>query len=557
MKPFTRRSFLARSAGAAGLLVTQSCSLGEAPGDSILVNHLGFAPSAAKYCIAAGRTPLDFEVVRQDKVVYRGTMQPAAMDLGEWVVGDFSAVQKEGTFFLRGGAAQSQPFDISSDVYTPAVRKSVGYFAVQRCGESRSGHHAPCHLDDGRRRDNGQHQDVTGGWHDACDVRKWVDATIYGMTGLDRALEMLGKRLSDAAVIEELRWGNQYFLKMQEPAGYLMNYCGGDDGNHYTDNRIGTEDDRLIHTDPCGLPAQFHFISAQARLVRRIGKSQPQYADRCAAAARRCFLWCRTRPDDSTSLAAAVIAAVEMSKAFGDQEYADAAAAWCRRLLMLQDTQIGHFKAWPGNEQPAREIMNGNLPMLALCEAIETMPGHPDAASWRKALRLQGDYLLNMAQRSAFGIIPFSLYQGSDPGGGRRMASFWYRYFMPRPADPDGWWVGINSHLASNGVGCARAGGILGDSKLAALAQRQLDWIIGVNPFGASTVTAVGRNHPAHYVTDAFDPPTPPIPGGVYNGIGGDADDQPITDAGEYHTCEYWTPMVAYTMWLMAELQTT
>jgi len=186
MKPFTRRSFLARSAGAAGLLVTQSCSLGDTPHDSILVNHLGFAPSASKYCVAAGKTPLDFEVVQQDKVVYRGTMQPAATDLGEWVVGDFSAVQKGGAFFLRSGAVQSQPFDISSDVYTPAVRKSVGYFAVQRCGDSRTGHHAPCHLDDGRRRDNGQHQDVSGGWHDACNVRKWVDATVYGMIGLNR-----------------------------------------------------------------------------------------------------------------------------------------------------------------------------------------------------------------------------------------------------------------------------------------------------------------------------------------------------------------------------------
>jgi hypothetical protein len=39
------------------------------------------------------------------------------------------------------------------------------------------------------------------------------------------------------------------------------------------------------------------------------------------------------------------------------------------------------------------------------------------------------------------------------------------------------------------------------------------------------------------------------------NGIGGTADDQPQLLPGIYHTCEYWTPMVAYTMWLMAELQ--
>jgi hypothetical protein len=39
------------------------------------------------------------------------------------------------------------------------------------------------------------------------------------------------------------------------------------------------------------------------------------------------------------------------------------------------------------------------------------------------------------------------------------------------------------------------------------------------------------------------------------NGIGGLADDQPSLYHGSYYTAEYWTPMVAYTLWLMAELQ--
>ena len=38
------------------------------------------------------------------------------------------------------------------------------------------------------------------------------------------------------------------------------------------------------------------------------------------------------------------------------------------------------------------------------------------------------------------------------------------------------------------------------------------------------------------------------------NGLGGTEDDHPALFSGSYHTCEYWTPMVAYTMTLMAEL---
>ncbi len=54
----------------------------------------------------------------------------------------------------------------------------VKYFSLQRCGSSTTGYLSPCHLDDGIRMDNGRRQDVTGGWHDASDLRKWVGATI-------------------------------------------------------------------------------------------------------------------------------------------------------------------------------------------------------------------------------------------------------------------------------------------------------------------------------------------------------------------------------------------
>ena len=46
--------------------------------------------------------------------------------------------------------------------------------------------------------------------------------------------------------------------------------------------------------------------------------------------------------------------------------------------------------------------------------------------------------------------------------------------------------MGINANLASTGVGLAKAARLLKDPRLAALAQRQLDWILGVNPVGSS-----------------------------------------------------------------------
>ena len=117
------------------------------------------------------------------------------------------------------------------------------------------------------------------------------------------------------------------------------------------------------------------------------------------------------------------------------------------------------------------------------------------------------------------------------------------------------WWVGINSNIASAGVGLIKAANVLKDQKLKTFAHKHLDWIIGVNPFNSSTILGVGRNHPKHFInSNEFWPPTPVFPGAVLNGLGGDKADQPVIGNGNWQISEYWTPMVCYTLWLMAEI---
>jgi hypothetical protein len=155
-----------------------------------------------------------------------------------------------------------------------------------------------------------------------------------------------------------------------------------------------------------------------------------------------------------------------------------------------------------------------------------------------------------MTERNAFGIVPYGLYR-KDPGGNRNLGRFWYRWFME--ANPD-WYVGINSHLAATGFALAKAARIMNQLKWAALAQRQLDWIFGVNPFNASTVMGLGHHNPQHMFGGEYYPPTPYLPGAVMNGISGDINDLPQLRPGSWQECEYWTPMAAFTMCLLAEI---
>jgi hypothetical protein len=552
----TRRSFLVRTAGAAGaLLVLPSCDARTAaqPSGDVLVNHVGFTPAAGKFCVLAGKAAVAFEVVNvgSGRSVHSGTLDPLKGDHGDYLIADVSTVREPGEYMIRAGDRRSGAFAIGGDVYLPAVRNSISYFSAQRCGER-------CHLDDGVRKDNGKRLDVTGGWHDACDLRRWVDATIYGMIGLSRVLDVLGPLRVDAKrIVDEMRWGNRYFLKMQDPAGFVMFTCGGDDGNNFTDNQVGTADDRRIHTDPAEMTAQFNFIAAQAAMVRHVRDADPEYAKTCGKAAESALSWCLAKraPQKAAELGAAVLACAQLHRTYGGDRYRDLAAVYLKALIALQAKE-GFFLARTDTTEPSREIMDGNLSLLGLCDAIEHFRDHVNVATWHKALQSHADHLVAMSKRSAFGTIPFGLYAGDDPGGGRRFGDHYYRWFM-KPAQEDrddDWWVGINAHLASHGVGLLKAAKLLDRPELASLAQRQLDWILGVNPCNASTVTGAGRNQPKLYQAGAFKPPTPLIDGGVMNGLGGDASDHVRADAGSWNTCEYWTPMVGYTVWLMAEL---
>jgi hypothetical protein len=468
----------------------------------------------------------------------------------------------------------------------------VRYFSRQRCGASTSGYLSPCHLDDGIRLDNGKHQDVTGGWHDASDLRKWVGATIYGMIGLARLYEVLLPGWDRGQIMDELLWGNRYFLNMQESSGYVMSHVGGDvlkhgDSNRWTDNIIGDEngiaktikpnsggssgeitiagvkDDRVIQTNPLDRLGQYNFIIVEAVMARLTQQSDPNYSKRCLTAASRCFDWCIESGSNSNTghFGVAIEAAIELYKASGIDEYLKFAVDHARQLSELQikesiapDIQIrGFYITASGNPEPYLNIWNGCWHLIALCDLIEISPSHPDVSLWREAIALYAqDYLLAMSRRNNFGIVPYGFFTKGDPGGNRQIGKFWYRYFM-KPTE--GWWVGINANLASAGVGLVKSAKILQDSSLLAIAQRQLDWILGFNPHGASTVEGVGYNHPKQFVnSNEFKPATPRLPGAVMNGIGGTVEDQPDLYDGSYNTAEYWTPMVAYTMWLMSEL---
>ncbi|HEX8986120.1 MAG TPA: glycoside hydrolase family 9 protein [Bryobacteraceae bacterium] len=544
--------------------VVAMCHLGFLPrGSKTVIVHAGTGPQPAQFTlrdIGSGTRP--FDLTRP--------LKQGSSELGDCLVGDFSDIDREAMYQVTAGSLRSVPFFIRADLWRRTLPAAAGYIHAQRCGVAVPNVHPVCHLDDARRRDTGQHVDVTGGWHDAGDLRKWMSATMHNGFALLELARSLGREWDRAGtglepLHDEFRWGNRYFLKMQDADGLVWDdTAGGVNGdnsdNHWTDNITGTADDRYINPAKTGL-VQAMFVALQATAAQVFRQTDAAYAGQCSEAALRCWK-AAERGSSAGELAWWVRAAVELHRATGSPEWADRAAALGTQLLALQNVAFtgsqkivrGFWRMDRDDTAPYHDAVASAMPPLALLDLAAAFPQHSDAKRWRDAIKLHlEEYVLPMSARSPYRIVPFSLFKGSPTKEHYRplAGELTYRYFMP--VMKEFWWVGNSSHVGGYAVLGARAAKLLGQPAYRDLAFRQLEWILGANPFGASLMTGEGIRQPyphSRYVGL--------IHGGIMNGIGGNQRDEPVLDTEmglDWRTAEYWSPHNAHYIAAVAALE--
>ena len=580
-----RRSFLSSLAIAPAALRAQQGppreerveSLTAPAKPAIAMNHLGFPPKGRKtliYRLTGGEAPEEFlfRDIGQPPAPFqmRRPLKRVSSDFGDCLAGDFSDIDREAMYQVTAGAERSVPFFIRPDLWRRTLPRAVGYYRYQRCGVEVPGVHPVCHLDDARRRDNGERVDTVGGWHDAGDLRKWMSATMMNGIALIALARNLGEKWDLAGsglapLLEETQWGNRYFLKMQDADGRVFADVGGglngdNSDNHWTDNLAGTSDDRYLNPSKSGR-IQAMFVALEAMAAEAWRGRDNAYSKRCLEAAQRCWN-ANTRGGGTLDLAWWLLAGVELNRAAPDQAVERAAIELGAQLLSLQVADFagaqklirGFWRADGNSPEPYSQAVDSALPALALLELAKALPNHPDAARWRDAVRLHFDeYVLPMSARSAYRIIPVGVYYGAPtsehyrPLEGRMS----YRYFLP--VRKQFWWVGTTSHLECYALALATAAKMFGKTEYRDLAWRQLEWVMGANPFAACLMTGEGMRHPyphSRYVGL--------IPGGILNGIAGNVNDEPVLDIEygyDWRTTEYWSPHNAYYIWALSVLE--
>ncbi|WP_349918884.1 glycoside hydrolase family 9 protein [Aeromonas veronii] len=392
-----------------------------------------------------------------------------------------------------------------------------------------------------------QRRDVRGGWFDASgDMSKYLSHLSYAnylnpqqtplvVWALLKCRDLLGtrtdidglnlcKRLADEAL-----HGADFLCRMQDESGFfymtLFDKWSKDPEQrelcaYATQQGLKSADWQAGFRQGGGMT-----IAALARAARESAVGDFD-ASHYAEAARRGYLHLREHNlaylDDCRENIiddyCALLAAVELTRTLGQEwlgEARDRAARLCAR--QHPHPELGHY--WAADDDGARPYYHAaeaGLPVLALLEYLAL---EPDPARKLKVQAVVQQALAAELALAAQAGNPFALARQYVKGVGEEPR---ISFFMPHHNESGYWWQGENARLASLAAMTFSAASVLPQQRkpLQAFGQRQLDWILGQNPFNACMLAGHGINNPSY--TAGY----PNAPGGICNGITAGFDDE-------------------------------
>jgi hypothetical protein len=554
--------------------------------NAIAYSHSGYRRDSRKQALVQHVTNKHFQIIdSKDKVVYEAEGKLLQNDFVEL---DFSALTNSGYYKIKIGDISSKPFAIGDDAYLAAAWRTLNFFFAERCGFDQPGIHQVCHKDIFCVHPNGQRIAINEGWHDAADLTQGLGNTARGviaMLELANTVKISQPELH-ARLLEEARWGLNWVLNTRFGDGYRL---GSLIVGIWTDNKIGTKDD--MEAKASNNPSD-NFISAIATSMAAptFKDLDPVFAGWCEKVAVEDFNFAVARIEQAVGekneldlYALATVSAMNVYQLTHDKVYLDYAARFanvvmaCQQLERRSEWSIplhGFFYESKSKKRPLAYFHRSEeeMPIQGLAMLIKNAPELADAKKWRAACQAYADYLHEISKAiEPYGILPAAVYQVSnaDFGGIYHEGD---RVGMPSMEEynaqvRNGISLGGDFYLRRFPVayqfrgfhavqmGKAKAAFLLADlledKSLREIGTRQLEYIIGYNPFAMSTIYGEGYDYPPLYGAYAGD-----VVGAVPVGIETfENDDEPYMPMQVNATYkEIWTHTTASTMWLLSKI---
>ena len=555
----------------------------------IIISHSGYTPEQSKIaCISASDVD-EFSVINADteKEVLVGKAEKVVLDIGEFYQLDFSELHREGKYYLTCGNVKSHVFAIDKDVWLPAAEKIRKFFYTERCGVEVEGVHSACHTDCYMEHPDGRTLPAYGGWHDAGDMSQFLCNTAEGVqTFLDTAKAVKEKypNLYDTC-IEEAKQGLGWLLSTQFEDGYRMLRIF---------IRVMTDGEKDSCSGLCGNKPTESFeslcaASAEATAYETYKDIDEGFAKQCLKAAKLDFAYAMKHMDEEpdadyycapVQLAGEVVfAAVHLYDATGECAYLETAVKYAEKICRCQQTVptdwdipfVGffyedeeHSNTLTYNHQAHEQIV-----IQAFAELLKRLPNHEEAVKWKQALELYRAYILKLNEFSApYGLLPSAIYFKSKVAKAKNNSS--NQEFLKEEYEKqveNGIKLNKDVYLrripvmtlfrGGFGVWLTKAKAVsvlaraLKDEQLLDIAHRQLQWVVGNNPFNKSYMYGEGYDYPNMF-TEFFADVEGEIPVGIQCYEDTDIPHMPMASSATYF--EVYVHPAARFLWTLADL---
>ena len=279
----------------------------------------------------------------------------------------------------------------------------------------------------------------------------------------------------------------------------------------------------------------------------------------------------------------AAIAAMHLYQLTHEQEYLDNAVHYanvimdCQQLERRTDWSIplhGFFYESRDKKRPLEFFHRSNeeLMIQALFMLLKNAPEHPDSPRWMASCKAYADYIRDISKTiEPYEILPAAVYQlnNADFGGiyhegnpvglpsmeefnaqvknGIHLGNDFYLRRFPVAYQ----FRGFHAVLMGKAKAAFLLSELLNDKELKDIATRQLEYIVGYNPFAMSTIYGEGYDYPnlyGGYLGDVAGA----VPVGIETFENEDKPYFPMQVNATYK--EVWTHTTASVMWLLSYL---
>lgn len=540
----------------------------EAPVPAVLVNQVGYLPSAPKRAAIrdGSKTPLDWTITHPTSgAVMTGKTTVFGQDKasGDHVHhADFSSLGVGAGYVLSIGDVdeddeaaedqnQSYPFDVGKSLYATMKYDALAYFYHNRSGIAikmpfaggtqwvRPAGHAdddsvPCYQGTGCD----YSLDVSGGWYDAGDHGKYVvngGISVWTLLNLYERSKFLGKSTAAFAdgkmnipesdngvsdLLDEARWQLEFMMKMQVPSGELMAGMV----HHKIHDEAWTGIPTAPHEDkmdrflyPPSTAATYNMAATAAQCARIWVSIDPEFASLCLEAAETAWAAAQLHP----------------------AEYAE---SWYTGGGPYDDTDVTDEKYWAaaelfittGKSKYETVVKTSKyfkiIPVTLKQEGTGPMTWQSTQALGTLSLAVSPNKLpaADKASMQMNVIAAADIYLATLEGQG---------YLTPFENTSGGYPWGSNSFVLNEMIIIALAGDFTGSNKYRDGVAESMDYLLGRNPMGKSYVTGYGDNplkHPHHrFWANQInaDYPAPP-PGAISGGPNSSLQDPYAQGAG-------------------------